>query len=462
MKSIPNLVLCGERLVNGFLQQAAVLSLLLSVALLAGGCATMGKPRPIEDAEWMRQALSQTRDDLTVWIVLPGNEQTEKHFGIPLQKVRIQPVWLRVANHSTRPYWLLPAFTDPAYFSSAEVTHRFRGILTSANNERRQEIRVEEVAFDQYIPPASDQSGFIYTVLHEGSQVYSIALLSTGSLQRFNFLIPTKRLRTDHGHLTASWRVDSNNITSGDAIDPTDLDILRRNLESLPAHTRNAASTAAGDPINFFIIARWSTLFPALISVGWDETEMLDTHTALRTTGAFIFRTDYRHSPVSPLFVLGRRQDAAFQKVRENINTRNHLRLWLMPMTFGGQPVWAGQISRDIGVRLTTRTPWLTTHEIDPDVDGARWNLVQDLIKAQCIAQIGFVEGGTSATPLAPRRNLTGDKYFTDGLRVVLFLSATPLGADEIQVLPWFYPPHGGLSQPGDYLKSFKDDPTEP
>jgi len=166
-----------------------------------------------------------------------------------------------------------------------------------------------------------------------------------------------------------------------------------------------------------------------------------------------LFGGNYRHSPVSPLFVYGRSQDAAFQKVRGNINARNHLRLWLMPLRFEGQPVWAGQISRDIGVRMTTHTLWLTTHEIDPDVDGARWSLVQDLVKAQCVTRMGFVAGGISATPIAPRHNLTGDKYFTDGLRVVLFLSPEPVGADEIQMLPWSVPPSGGLSNPGDYLK---------
>jgi len=372
---------------------------------------------------------------------------------MPLQQVRIQPLWVRVVNRSKRPYWLLPAFTDPAYYSSAEVAHHFRGVLTSVDVERRQEIRVEEVAFDNYIPPGSDQSGFIYTELDDGSHVYSIALLSTGSLQRFSFLVPTERLHTDYGKLAASWRVDSTNTTSNGNADMTDLAIFRRKLEAWPAHTSDAASTADGDPINFFVIAPWSVLFPALISVGWDETEILDTSSAFRTFGAFLFGEKYRHSPVSPLFVYGRRQDAAFQKVRETINARNHLRLWLMPLTFGGQPVWAGQISRDIGVRLTTHTLWLTTHEIDPDVDGARWSLVQDLIKAQCVEQIGFVAGGTVATPLAPRRNLTGDKYFTDGLRVVLFLSQSPMGADEIQILPWSAQPRGGLSNPGDYLK---------
>ncbi|MFA5043353.1 MAG: LssY C-terminal domain-containing protein [Kiritimatiellia bacterium] len=454
MKAIYILVLCrGRYWAHGLVRTAAVWGVSLGAVLFAGGCATGGRPRPVDDVRWLQNAFSRQDGDLTVWIVLPGDAQTKEHFGLPLQKERIQPLWLRVANRSKRPYWLLPAFTDPAYFSSAEVAHRFRGMLISEEVERRQEVRIEEVSFDYYIPPGSDQSGFIYTALNDGSQVYSIALLSTGVLQRFSFMVPTQRLRTDHAKQDASWCADSTNRITDANADTTNMAVLRRSLEAWPAHTSDAAARAAGDPINFFIVAPWSVLFPALISVGWDETEILDTYTAFRTMGAFVSGSGYRHSPVSPLFVCGRRQDAAFQKIRENIHARNHLRLWLMPLTFGGQPVWAGQISRDIGVRLTARTPWLTTHEIDPDVDGARWSLVQDLIKAQCVAQIGFAAGGTSATPLAPRRNLTGDRYFTDGLRVALFLSPTPMGGDEIKILPWSEPPHGGLSNPGDYLK---------
>lgn len=67
----------------------------------------------------------------------------------------------------------------------------------------------------------------------------------------------------------------------------------------------------------------------------------------------------------------------ALQKGRRDVNQRNHMRLWLAPVTFQGQPVWVGQISRDIGVRLTRRT--ITTHKIDPAVDETRWYLLQDL-----------------------------------------------------------------------------------
>jgi len=435
--------------------QLRLIPLLLATLLFATGCATYQAPRPVNDSTWLKNALSLTRNDLTVSVALPDDRQTEDHFGLPLQKGKVQPVWVRVTNPSSRAYWLLPAYTDPKYYSSAEVSHRFRRFLTSTETAQRQAMRIEELIFDTYIPPGSDQSGFIYTRYDEGSQVFSIALLSTGSLQRFDFLVPTARLRTDHLALSGSGKNGETRQVLGNNTDLSDLAHLRESLSRLPGTTTDPGGAAAGDPLNFFVIGPWNVLFTALISAGWDETELLDTYTALKTTQAFMFQTDYRHSPISPLYVAGRRQDAAFQKIRENIHARNHLRLWLTSMSYKGHSVWLGQISRDIGIRFTTRTPWLTTHEIDPDVDGARWSLVQDMILAQCVEKIGFVDGGFQAPPIAPRYNLTGDPYFTDGLRAVLFLSPTPVGADEIHILPWSHPPQGGLSQPGDCLKLF-------
>ena len=43
--------------------------------------------------------------------------------------------------------------------------------------------------------------------------------------------------------------------------------------------------------------------------------------------------------------------------------------------------------------------------------------------------------GGTGAAPYdAPRGNLTGDPYFTDGWRIVMWLGGEPIGVDEIVV----------------------------
>ncbi len=65
----------------------------------------------------------------------------------------------------------------------------------------------------------------------------------------------------------------------------------------------------------------------------------------------------------------------------------------------------------------------LTTHWINPNVDESRDYLVEDLQRAQRIEAAGYVAGAPACTLEAPRTNLTGDPYFTDGKRTVIVLS---------------------------------------
>jgi hypothetical protein len=121
------------------------------------------------------------------------------------------------------------------------------------------------------------------------------------------------------------------------------------------------------------------------------------------------------------------------QKARASIDQRNHLRLWLTPMRYNGKPVFIGQISRDVGIRFTWKT--ITTHKIDADVDETREYLLEDLAYAQSLAKFGYVGGVGAYTFDSPRGNLTGDPWFTDGLRVVLFVAEQPMHISEIKVI---------------------------
>jgi hypothetical protein len=152
---------------------------------------------------------------------------------------------------------------------------------------------------------------------------------------------------------------------------------------------------------------------------------------------AFVLRGSYRNAPVSSLYFAGRAQDLAMQRARRTVSQRNHLRLWLAPLRVDGRPVWIGQISRDIGVRLTERSSTLTTHAIDPDVDEARDYLLEDLLQAGAVQSWGLVAGVGAASVEQPRTNLTGDRYYTDGLRLVVFASRTEVPLGEVERLPW-------------------------
>jgi hypothetical protein len=134
------------------------------------------------------------------------------------------------------------------------------------------------------------------------------------------------------------------------------------------------------------------------------------------------------------LYLFGRSQDVALQRTRRSINDRLHLRLWLTTLRFQKQPVWVGQVSRDIGVRFTTKTWNLTTHRIDPDVDESRDYVVEDLMQAQHVQATAYVSGTGNCDASSPRHNLTGDPYFTDGLRAAIVLSGT---RTEPQFVAW-------------------------
>lgn len=172
-------------------------------------------------------------------------------------------------------------------------------------------------------------------------------------------------------------------------------------------------------------------------SCDWHPAEETYSGSVWKTIKSFIFGKRYRYSPVSPLYLFGRKQDIALQKARGTIHQRNHLRLWITPLRFKGKEVWIGQISRDIGIRYTTKSPYFVTHKIDPDVDEARNALSEDMLFSQGLVQLGYVTGVGLSTPTQPKKNLTGDPYFTDGLRAVLLFDRGETPIREVRFFDW-------------------------
>jgi hypothetical protein len=247
-------------------------------------------------------------------------------------------------------------------------------------------------------------------------------LISTTGVKDFLFAIPIPGLNVDHGN-----RRFDEFIVGNDVVECNE-DELRDRLEKMPQSTTSRRGTKEGDPLNLVAIGDFDTMLSAF-GARWDETETISLQSCRRTARAFLLGSSYRYSPVSPLYLNGRSQDFALQKARKTINQRLHLRLWITPLRFKGKPVWIGQISRDIGVRMTLKTWNLTTHRIDPDVDDARDYVLDDLLESARISLVGYVPGVGVADRKTPRRNLTGDPYFTDGLRAVAMFSEAQTSA---------------------------------
>ena len=59
----------------------------------------------------MARAVSQEKGKVRVTVAVPTAEEGAQLFGVPVAAKGIQPVWLRLENHDTVPYWLLAALT---------------------------------------------------------------------------------------------------------------------------------------------------------------------------------------------------------------------------------------------------------------------------------------------------------------------------------------------------------------
>jgi hypothetical protein len=228
---------------------------------------------------------------------------------------------------------------------------------------------------------------------------------------------------------------------------------LRQRLRELPCCTANAEGTPGGDPLNVVLVGSGETGMAALSASGWSFTEAITADTVRRMLGAAIAEKSMLTAPVSALYVFGRKQDLALQRGRTTISQRNHMRLWLAPFRCEGQPVWVGQVSRDIGVKLTRKSPTLTTHVIDPVVDESREYLLHSLLYQEAVERFAFVRGVGEASLDQPRQNLTGDPYFTDGFRLVVWLSSSPVPPDRSVNLGWNESTDPVLEGKGEYSK---------
>lgn len=400
--------------------------------LAVSGCATFN-PRPMDEVPFMERAQTQYKTNVRVTTAVPSAEESKKLFGVNLYGRGVQPIWLKIENKDEEPVYFFPVGLDPDYFSPIEAAYMNHFVFSTPYNDKMNRYFLEQRQ-GIYIAPGTTRSGFVYTPVDEGTKSFNVDIVGEDrQVRTFIFFINVPGLRIDH------HQVDFEALYSKDEIISYDAGGLRKALENLPCCTTNEKGTGSADPLNLVVIGEGEDVLHALIRAGWDETETIYSTSLWKTGKSFLFGGRYRYSPVSGLYVYGRPQDAALQKARGTIHERNHLRLWLSPMRYKDMPVWIGQISRDIGVRFTWKT--ITTHKIDPDVDETRDFLIQDLWYSHGLIKSALVKGVGEASISEPRRNLTGDPYFTDGLRAVLWVSGVPVDLEDVEFVDWERPP---------------------
>ena len=421
-------------------------TLLALLALGVGGCATSFEPRPLDTPAAIANLQSRTIGEVTVSAGILTDQQAAEHFGVDFAAHELQALWLGVRNSSDRRLWFIRTVVDPDFYSAEEAALLVQKEVPQGERDRlRQYFRDESIR--ALLLPHAFTEGYVFLPRVEGGRYVDVRLQGDAYIEasgppgpgpaapprelRFEFALPLPDGDFDYE------RLDPGKTYAGVELPDLTLAQLRATLEQLPCCATNADGDAEGDPLNIVLIGTPHQVLSSLTRSGWSFTHRITLRTVRREIGAAVEGKPYSVAPVSSLYVFGRPQDVAMQRARRSISQRNHMRLWLAPFTFEQRPVWVGQVSRDIGVKLTTKSPTLTTHVIDPEVDTTREYLMHSLIAEGFIDRFAFVKGSAYAPATQPRVNLTGDPYHSDGMRLVVILAPEPVPPEQIRSLLW-------------------------
>lgn len=395
-------------------------------------------PQP-DAKEFLERSQQQQCDGLTVTLAVMSDRESKRFFGRSMAHRGLQPIWLDCVNGTNQPYRLDFFSVDPTYYTPLEAAYichfsvgkrllsfgllawLFLPILPlipfkllgarSANRRMNALFKQQSFRFGP-IPVNGHRSGVVFTSLDEGTKNVDLRLIAEDHVREFNFSFDVPGLAVR----------ETSDAAADEGLREVSESEVKAWVNNFKRCTTNKLGSKEGDPLNLVVVGDEVTIRQCF-GGRWDLAEAINLATCVKTGRAFLFDDEYRYSPVSSLYVDGRMQDLALQKARASINERIHLRLWRTQLTLETQPVWIGQVSRDIGVRFTPKTWNLTTHRIDPDVDEARDYVIDFLVGARRVSRFGYTVGVEPAPQTAPRHNLTGDPYFTDGNRAILMLS---------------------------------------
>ena len=393
---------------NGELRYRLALNFLFLAVLFSGCATTFTPPAPFNDVALRDRAISETKDGIHVSAAVPSVEESRAIFGVDLVKKKIQPLWLEIENKTDQRLWFLPTGLDSEYFSPIEVAFGFhRKFSSKANLEI--DNHLEALNLPRRIDSGSKVSGFVYTNRDDGLKVVNVDLLGDGHAKNVVLLVPIPGQEIANDKFQQSLK----RAAGSQATPVEDESRLRMLLEQLPCCT-SSKDGEQGEPLNFVLIGEFNEIFPA-----------------------FVHR-NYRYTEVIPQYVFGRPQDISGRKRDRWVAAQPHIvRFWLTTIRFRGEPVWVGQVSTPLGGRFVRKETSQTSMPIDPDVDAARNDVIQDMVYSQFLTKLGFVKGVGRVMASQPRTTASGATYHTDGLRAVFLFEQRFVSISEIEFFDW-------------------------
>jgi len=191
-------------------------------------------------------------------------------------------------------------------------------------------------------------------------------------------------------------------------------------LKQIPRRVADKEGNA-GDMVNFLVVGSEDQLKAAFQAAGWVQVDKDAADAIVQAVVASLSKQAYLTMPMSQLYLFGRPQDFGFAHAEPVtvVTTRHHLRLWKSALTAGGQPVWVGAATHDMGLERDQRNGDIT-HHIDPNVDDEREFVNRSLTGTGYVGQHTTV---LPSDPIKDAKTATGGGFHSSGEVLVLWLN---------------------------------------
>jgi hypothetical protein len=397
--------------------------IILLAAFLEACSTTPYSHEPLDKFDVVQRAETKEQGQIRVRASVPSREEAEKIFGIPIYKRGIQPVWLEVTNNSPGRARFVLSSVDEDYFSPFEVAYMHKKLFS-----KQGWMDMEEYLFSNAMPrqiaAGETVSGFVFTHETSGTKNFNVDVFHESSkedgYEEFTFFVQVPGFVPDHA------TVEFKGLYEAGSVQDLDSDGLREALLESPCCTTNRDGSGQGPPVNLVLVANGLEVLQSLLRAGWSETSYAKDEKYLNSVN----------------YLFGRPPDAVFRKSRGKANDRNELSLWLAPMRTDGQAVWMAQIKHAIGQKFDINAFFFGFAQ-DPDVDDGRNFLLQNLWYAQSLKEVAFTYTGKVVPMDNPQLDFNNNPFFTDGRRIVMWLSGEPVALQEVRNLRWDEPPGG-------------------
>jgi hypothetical protein len=380
--------------------------------LLMSACATNSyQYKDSRSIPVQERAETQSQGGMSVSASVPGEDEAEAIFGIPIYKRGIQPVWIEVVNNTTDWIRFPPTGIDRNYFSPLEVAYMHRkGFSKEARSQM--DRRFHDGAMPRRIPAGETRSGYVFTHVAPGTKSFNVDLFSGGSDYSFAFFLTTPGFVPDHE------AIDFISLYPPAEMIDTDLDGARSALLKGPLASTDQTGQLQGRPLGIVIVADGIDVLKAILRAGWYESPRMRDPEQLEKAQ----------------YLFGRIPDAVFRIQRNKDTDRNKLHLWLAPIRLDGKEVWMAQVSHFIGQR-TRLEQAIFGARLDPDIDEGRGFFLQNMWYSQNLKQFTWLNAGEAIPVEKALRDFNGAEYFTDGSLLMTWLSGLPVSLIETKVI---------------------------